>query len=138
VGRAVVEDRNKAIVRQYIEQVLNERHLELVDDLFAPELHEQVKRHAKDLHGAFPDAHEKIDTLISEGDIVAALWVLTGTHRGTFLGIPPTGRQVSILGMSFYHLRDGRIVDDTAVSNLLAGAKQLGASLLPPSDTVRG
>jgi predicted ester cyclase len=129
-------DVNKDSVRQYIETVLNQGCVERVDDLFAPALHEQVKRIATDLHTAFPDMHETIETLIAEDDTVAARWVFRGTHSGQFLGIPPTGRPVEFLGLSMYYLREGKIIDDIAVLDLLDAAEQLGATLTPPATHV--
>ena len=122
-------EENKAIVRRYIDGVLNGGQLDLVDNLFAPAMHEQVKRLAANLRISFPDMEERIETLIAEGDTVSAFWIFTGTHRGDFLGIPPTGRTINIAGMSIYYLQDGVIMDDHAVLDLLGAARQLGATL---------
>lgn len=125
---------NKAIVRRYIEEVLNGGQLGLVDELFAPSLQEQVKGIAADLRASFPDMRERIETLVAEGETVAAVWIFTGTQQGEFLGIAPTGRKVEIVGMSVYYLESGRIVDDMAVLDLLGAARQLGARLQVPEE----
>jgi predicted ester cyclase len=123
---------NKGVVRRYIEEVLNGGRIELIDELFAPDMRAQVRSIATDLRTNFPDMHERIETLICEGDTVAAFWILTGTQRGEFFGIPPTGRGIDIAGMSTYYLRDGVIVDDVAVIDWLEAVHQLGATVKPP------
>ena len=123
---------NKAVVRRYIEEVLNGGRIELIDELFAPDMREQVRGIAVNIRANFPDMHERIETLICEGDTVAAFWILTGTQRGEFFGIPPTGRGIDISGLSMYYLRDGVIVDDVAVIDWLEAVHQLGAKVQPP------
>jgi predicted ester cyclase len=128
-----MSETNKARVRQYIEQVLNQGHLELIGTLFAPELHADVTRIATEIRTAFPDMHETIHTLIAEHDTVAARWTFQGTQQGAFLDIPPTGRTITFRGLSMYYVQDGKIVDDIAVLDLLDAAEQLGATLTPPA-----
>jgi len=49
--------------------------------------------------------------MIAEGDKVMGRWTARGTHRGEFMGIPPTGNQVVWTGMTMIHLADGKIVE---------------------------
>src|ERR1051325_5384071 len=58
-------------------------------------------------HAAFPDAHITVEDDISAGDIVASRWTLTGTHRGEFQGVPPTGRPIQASGVDFSRVVDG-------------------------------
>ncbi len=122
-------EENKAIVRRYIEEVLNKGHLEVVDELFALDMHEQVKQIAAIFRTGFPDLRETIEDLIAEGDIVAARWTFHGTHLGEFDDLPATGKPVTMTGMSFYHMGGGKILDDWAEWDELGLLDQLGARL---------
>ena len=76
---------------------------------------------------AFPDARITIDECIADGDTVATRWRLTGTHRGEFQGIPPTGRAIAVSGLEFSRLVDGRFVEHWGMFDNLALLSQIGA-----------
>lgn len=78
---------------------------------------------------AFPDLHVSIENAVRDGDQVAISWIGTGTHRGTLMNIPPTGRAVSVRGMSMLTFRDGSIVVGTCVWDVAGMLRGLG--LLP-------
>ena len=124
-------EENKAIVRRYIEEVLNGGHLEVIEELFTPDMHEQVKSIATIFRTGFPDMHETIDDLIAEADIVAARWTFQGTHQGEFDDLPATGKPITMTGMSFYHLSGGKILDDWAEWDELGLLEQLGVRPQP-------
>ncbi len=114
---------NKTLVRRLFDAVLNDGRLELLDELVAPAYVENnpvpgqkpgaegVKGKLRTLRSAFPDLHFVIESLVAEGSLVAARYHWEGTHKGTFLGIPPTGRRVVVRGMDFYRFADGRLVE---------------------------
>jgi len=114
---------NKNLVRRLFEEVLNGGRLELLDALVAPAYVENspapgqvpgpagVKAKIEALRTAFPDVRFVLEELVSEGAIVAARYHWEGTHGGAFLGIPPTGRRVSVRGMDFYRFADGWLVE---------------------------
>ena len=77
---------------------------------------------------AFPDARITIDECIADGDTVATRWRLTGTHRGEFQGIPPTGRAIAVAGLEFSRLVDGRFVEHWGMFDNLALLSQIGAA----------
>jgi predicted ester cyclase len=60
---------------------------------------------------AFPDWHEQVVDVFGSGDRVASRYVSTGTHKGVFWGIEPTGRHIEIQEMSIFRIADGRIID---------------------------
>ncbi len=103
-------EKNKQVVRRWIDAGVNGGDLSVADELFeadvlahAPEgdvrgVDEGPKASVEMLRGAFPDLHFAIEDLIGEGDKVAALFVAQGSHRGDFMGIAPTGRSVSFKG----------------------------------------
>lgn len=81
---------------------------------------------------AFPDLRIAERAVVAEGDLVAARWTASGTHSGpAFAGLPEaSGRRFEITGMSFYRVRDGRIVEGWVNDDTLGMAVQLG--LVPP------
>jgi predicted ester cyclase len=60
---------------------------------------------------AFPDYHWELQHLLVDGDWLSAHLVDTGTHTGTFLDLPPTGRVISAQEFAVYHLADGKIAE---------------------------
>ena len=58
-----------------------------------------------------PDLHVTLDDLIAEGDQVVTRWTMTGTQRGEFMGIPPTGKPVTVTGISIVRYAGGKQVE---------------------------
>ncbi len=114
---------NKALVRRLFDEVWNGGRLELLEELIAAGYVEHspapdqaagapgVAARIGSLRAAFPDLRFVVEELVGEGAIVAARYHWQGTHRGSFLGIPPTGRRVAVRGMDFYRLAAGRLVE---------------------------
>src|SRR6185369_18091642 len=114
-------EENKKIVRRY-QEIYNENDLEalgevLSQDLLTPKIMPGIPRGmegAKAAHrimlAGFPDYQTIIDDLIAEGDKVAARITMSGTHTGSFMGIPPTGKRISFTGMYIARIDDGKIV----------------------------
>jgi predicted ester cyclase len=75
----------------------------------------------------FPDLEKTVDDLVGEGDKVVARWTTWGTHTGSFQGIPPTGRRVSLTGITIFRLEEGRIVEEWSESDTLGLLQQIGA-----------
>src|SRR5688572_1323096 len=102
---------SKALVRRLVEAI-NRNNLDVVDELFSPELAKVVRRSYTRFRSAFPDRHQDIADLIAEGDKVVALFACSGTHRGTWLGLAPTNKRFEqvpeVYGFTF---SDGKIVD---------------------------
>jgi steroid delta-isomerase-like uncharacterized protein len=79
------------------------------------------------LHRAYPDLHVAIEDLIAEEDKVVSRNVVTGTHRGEYLGIPPTGKSVMYEEIFIFRLRNGLIAETWGVVDVLSQMRQLGA-----------
>jgi predicted ester cyclase len=79
------------------------------------------------LRSAFPDMRMTVHDLIVDGDRAVWRWTFTGTHRGEFAGVAPTGRRVEYDGASIEHVRDGRIVERWDFPDLLTALAQMGA-----------
>ncbi len=82
------------------------------------------------MRAGFPDIVFSIEEQISEGDKVVSRFEWTGSHKGEFLGIPPTGRFVRVWGVVIDRLEVGRIKDTRIIMDTLGLMVQLGA--VPP------
>jgi steroid delta-isomerase-like uncharacterized protein len=85
------------------------------------------------LYRAYPDLHIAVEDLIAEGDKVVCRNVVTGTHRGEFLGIAPTGKSIAYNEIFIFRFVNGRIAEGWGVVDVLSQMRQLGA--LPASPT---
>jgi steroid delta-isomerase-like uncharacterized protein len=75
----------------------------------------------------FPDLRFEIHNVTSEGDTVTIDWVATGTQRGTFWGVEPTGLPVKVPGWTTYTLRDGQITQEVYGFDVRSVFEQIGA-----------
>ena len=133
---------NKAIVRRYIEQVVNQQRYDLADEFFVDtvELHgvgpsiigrkAAVEWYAM-FGAAFPDWHMTIDDIVAEGDKVVVRYTATGTHQGEFQGIPATGKPFTQYTIIIYRLTNGKIAEARLQTDMLSMLQQLG--LMPAS-----
>ena len=128
------KESNKLVVQRYIEEVINQGKLELIDTFFAPDIGERVRGFLTGSNDPFPDGREEIQDLVAEGNMVMARWIFRGTHHGEFMGIAPTGKPVEITGYGTYRLENEQIVWDTVSFDWLDALEQLGATIHGPSD----
>ena len=80
---------------------------------------------------AFPDTSHTIEDLLADGDKVVARVVGRGTHRASFMGAPPSGREVTMEGIAIYRFADGKIVEKWGQQDRLGIMQQLGVLPLP-------
>jgi steroid delta-isomerase-like uncharacterized protein len=137
---------NKAIVQRMIDEVMNQQNLGVVDELFAADylMHdpawlmevkgpEGFKQWAGTmLEPFFSDSHIAADDIIAEGDKVSVRWTWSGTHTGEFMGIPPTGRQIVVTGISIHRFADGEFVESWASYDMMGFMQQLTAEEWSP------
>ena len=121
-----VEEENKALSRR-VAEAINRGDLEAFDELFSPDLAEEYKRDLAEIKRAFPDYYGADEFQIAEGDLVANRFVFHGTHRGEFMGIAPTGREVTFEGLSIDRVVDGKIVENWVEMDLEVILEQIGA-----------
>ncbi|QMU71609.1 ester cyclase [Streptacidiphilus sp. P02-A3a] len=88
---------------------------------------EALKRVWEILLHAYPDIHVTAEETITEGDRVVSRNTVTGTHRGQYQGLPPTGRRVSYNEIFVFRFTDGRITEIRGVVDVLTQLRQLGA-----------
>jgi steroid delta-isomerase-like uncharacterized protein len=86
-----------------------------------------AKENFKQYSDAFDGAHIKVIEQIAEGDTVATRWEGRGTHTAEIMGIPATGKEIVVTGLSITKIRDGKIVEDHTVWDTLGMLQQIGA-----------
>ncbi|MBB5057335.1 putative ester cyclase [Granulicella aggregans] len=86
-----------------------------------------LKQHILDTEASFPNYELVIHQIVSEGDLVAINATLEAAHHGTFAGIPPTGKHVSVGAMVFYQVSNGRIAKFWMQVDMMGGLAQLKA-----------
>ncbi|MCJ7437334.1 MAG: ester cyclase [Acidimicrobiia bacterium] len=127
-----------ALARRINDEVLSQGKVEVIDELIAddfvehqampgmPSGKEALKAFTEMFRAAFPDL--KVETVATavDGDEVWIQSVMTGTHKGEFNGIAPTGKKVSVEMFDRVRTRDGKAVEHWGVSNDLGMMTQLG------------
>ncbi len=127
---------NKAIVRRYMEQVWNEGRGDLFEEFFAenivhhgipsePGLAGMKAGYATSMN-AFGDLQLTADDMIAEGDKVVTRWSLVATHKGELMGIPATGKQITMTGIGIYRMANARIVELWYFADNVSLMQQLG------------
>jgi steroid delta-isomerase-like uncharacterized protein len=138
------EHKNKQIVRQFFE-LLDRHDTERMGDLLVSTTNYSFhlagrpslvdwNEHKGLLAGvinAFPDLHHDIVDMVAERDKVAVRLNVTGTHKGEFQGILPTGKKLSLHEMGFITILDGKIIEGWISSDTMRLMQQIGG--LPPS-----
>jgi len=119
-------EENKAVSTR-VADAISTGDLNALDELMAPELAEEFKRDISELRRTFPDYHGNNEIQIAEGDMVANRFVFYGTHQGDFMGVAPTGRQVTFKGLSLDKVVDGKIVESLVEIDLEDVLGQIGA-----------
>jgi steroid delta-isomerase-like uncharacterized protein len=138
------ESENKAVVQRFIDEVLNQGKLETADEIVAEDFVELdplpgqrqgrggLKEIVALLRTAFPDMHWSVDETIAAGEKVVTRFTWTGTHKGEFLGIPATGRPVSVKGVVIDRIVGGKMTDSRILMDNLGMMQQLGV-ISPPA-----
>ena len=118
---------NKTVVRRLVAEILNGGHLEVIDELYTPELAPAARRWIAPFRAGFPDVHMEIVELIAEGDKVVGRFTCSATHLGEWLGQVPTGRRFERVDeVSIFQFRDGKIAHAWSLEDTLERLKQLG------------
>jgi steroid delta-isomerase-like uncharacterized protein len=134
-------EENKALVRRFYEECNKgqEAAIAVLDELFAPDYvcHGSGVIPDIDLAGwrqlipalwtAFPDQHYSLEDLIAEGDKVVHRFTLHCTHQGEFMGVPATGKVVTLTGIYITRVAGGKVVEDWRAVDDLGLLQQLGA-----------
>lgn len=136
-------DDNTALVRRFIEEMINGNQLSLADDLFTPDYVDHtpgappvppgpagMRETVNVFRTAFPrDMKYTIDDLFGAGDRVAVRWTASGTNTGSLMGLPPTGKHVSVSSVYIFRVEGGKLAEAWGDFDALGMQQQLG--LLP-------
>lgn len=138
------KEQNKALLSRMIQEVFSKGKTSLIDELFAPGFveHEElppgippgregVKQIVSLFRSAFPDLKVEIDDTIADGDKVVIRSTWSGTHKGEFMGIPPTGKSVSFGVIDIVRFAGGKAVEHWGQMDSMRMMQQLGAVSRP-------
>jgi steroid delta-isomerase-like uncharacterized protein len=127
-------ERNKEVLEVIMNRAFNERKFELLKELVSDEYvglnglrgAEAFQAPILQLIKGFPDAQWNIQQIIADDRSVFVSWKLEGTHSGTWLNIPATGKKVSGAAMGVYELKDGKVVKGQVITDRLGFLQALG------------
>ncbi|MGH8825002.1 MAG: ester cyclase [Jiangellaceae bacterium] len=114
-------------MRRLVEEVMNGRRLDVIDELYGPRLAQVARRWIEPFLESFSDVHMRIDDLIAEDDKVVGRFACSGTHSGEWLGHQPTGRRFTdVAEVYIFRIADGRIVGAWGLEDTQGRLRQLG------------
>jgi len=137
------ESENKAVVRRFIDDVLNHGRLEAADEIVAENFieldplpgqkqgREGLKEIIVMLRSGFPDMNWVIEEMIASGEKVVTRFHWTGTHKGEFMGMPATGKSVKVKGVVIDRIVGGRMTESRILMDDLGMMQQLGVIPAP-------
>lgn len=130
----------KALSWRFFDEAFNKGNLAIVDEVLAPGAVnydpalpeptvgiEAAKASITGYRDAFPDLHVTLEEQIGEGPLVVTRWSATGTHRGELFGMPATGRQATVTGITIDRYESGRVVESRTNWDTFGLMQQLGA-----------
>jgi steroid delta-isomerase-like uncharacterized protein len=79
------------------------------------------------MRSGFPDIQWTLEEMVSEDERVAARFTMNGTHKGTFFGVPPTGKPIKVQASNFYKFSNGKIVEEYGQPDTFSLMQQIGA-----------
>ena len=132
---------NKAQTRQIIELGWNKGDTDALDRLISAdygnkstgETRESWKQRVQMIRAAFPDWEMTAEEMLGDGDKVVTRFRVTGTHKGTFNGIAPTGKKIEATGIAIDRVVDGIRVESWVEWDMLGLLRQLGMKLVADS-----
>ena len=145
-AQAELEEQNKVLVKR-IYETFSKGDLEAYKEMLAPEYvwylpsrstepisREGMIEFGKMLHNAFPDITYSVEELIAEGDKVMSRFIVRGTHKGEYQGIPATGNKIEASGVMITRIENGKLVEDREELDALGLMMQLGMELKPKEE----
>ena len=132
----------EALVHRVFNEVVNEKNLDLLVDLFAEDYVDhgpmgdvRGRDNVKALFGGFfqavPDLRCEVSHLIEQGDTVGWIVTSTGTHTGDGLGFPATGKEFTTVSANLGRYRDGKIIEHWSEQGMFPMLVQLGVIAVP-------
>lgn len=144
-------EQNKAVVLRFYEELWNNRQLSVADEIISPDCvthqlqsdaetvgvqrgAEAVKAHIGEWLAGFPDLRFDVEQMVAEADRVVSQSVMRGTHKGEWLGVAPTDKEVSVRLMVIHRIEGCKIVEDWVLVEALGFFQGLG--LLPSTQEI--
>ena len=136
--RTATLERNKEIVRRFIDEIFLRRDFAAVDELLAddftahtwgpmPPGRDGLKEAITRVSAGISDARMMVEDVIAEGDRVAVRLTSSAIHDGEFMGMPPTGKRYEIGEIHIFRIRAGRVAEHWHQADFLGMMRQLGA-----------
>jgi len=133
------EDKLKEVIYQDREW-FNKGEYDRIDELYSEDYiepytgakgREGIKKDTINLKKAFPDLAITIEDTIVKGNVIVTRSTVTGTHRGEFMGIPPTGKTFKVMGISIDRTEGGKFVEHWGLFDIFSMLIQLGVKEVP-------
>ena len=135
-------EENKALLRRVFEEAMNKGNLSVIDELIAPNYvnyslplptpgPEGFKQIIGMFRSGFPYFNITIDDEFAEGDKVGTRGTWHGTHRGEFMGIAPTGKEVTVAYIDIWRVENGKFVENWVQMDMMGLMQQLGVVPAP-------
>jgi steroid delta-isomerase-like uncharacterized protein len=137
-----MDENNSQLMRRAFAEIMMRGNVDAVDQLFARDFaghdtaggtfdREEFKEGVRAMLAAFSERQVTIADQVADGDKVATRWTATGVHSGPFQGLPATGRQVSLTGISIDRIAGGAVVESWEVTDDAGLLRQLGVMPSP-------
>jgi len=134
-----MSEANKVIVRRFYEEVMSQGNMNLLDEIMAsdfkdhgetlfgsPQGRDTLKQGITASRAVFGDLHVQLHDVIADGEMVGVRGTMRCTHQGEFLGISPSGNELSWNGLALFRIVDGKITERWFNSDSLSITQQLG------------
>lgn len=139
-----MSEENKAIVRRFYEEVMDNGRVEVLDEIMAPDFEDNgealfgsprgrdvLAQGVVGVASILQNLHVQIEDMIADGDMVGVRGLMRCIHGGAFLGVPGSGNELSWRGLAMFRVVDGKIVARWFNSDSLSIVQQLG--VVPPA-----
>lgn len=134
-----MSQQNIELVKKMFTEIYSKNNLSLIDQMFSPNVklidpavpHFQggtaaLRELENSYKTAFPNRSCKIDEIFAIEDRVVVRWTCQGTHKGELHDIAPTGKNIKVMGISIYHISNGKITEISQSWDRLSLLEQLG------------
>ena len=128
---------NRRLMERFYEEVMSRGNLAFIDEYCSPDYvdhdddlaapgREGLRQHVAMIRRGLPDTQVTVEDMVADGDKVAVRTTARGTHMGEFMGVSPTGKQITISGMDITRFAEGKIVEHWGLVDAMAMMQQLG------------
>ena len=111
---------------RYMEEVFNQRRFDVLEELFGASILGRIRASSLPFLAGFPDWHGTVDDVMVDGDKVINRWSGHGTNTASFMGMPATGKAVTMTGITIFRIAGNKIVEEWTEGNQLGLMQQLG------------